>query len=418
MEAEYIKNMHSNYARILLEEVPDDRKYQYCILTRGGIKGLLSCSLRKIDSEFYLYYDITSQQNITQMFRKKRIDRRWIRDFLWSLKEIQLELDRFLLNDSNILWFPECVYQNLENNVFLFMYMPYYTGENGFLRLLDFILENLDYEDEELVEWAYRMYGQYEENGEVYLQGHIFEDAKILEKTGDIKNEPLLKGDTEEDAETQFYDEEQKSRTSLPCDFEETNDHAGKFRNINIKQDKAGNSVRAQEKGSFLSEAVPGAGKQGDEKNKRKVFSLFDKKTRAKEEKEKYRQMLKIQMEEQAVAEDTYYGEEYGRTFFVEHPQEEPVRRLYTPDEQVLTSLQEDCITLGKYENEVDVVVRDPSVSRIHARITRENGKYYIEDMNSTNGTSKNGTRLKPYEKKILNAEDEILLGKMKLIFR
>lgn len=415
METEYIKSMHSNFARILLEEIPDERKYQYCILNRGGIKGLLPCSLRKIDSDCYLYYDITSQQNITQMFRKKRIDRRWIRDFLWSLREIQMELDRFLLNDRNILWFPEYVYQDLENNVFLFMYMPYYEGENGFLKLLDFILENLDYEDEDLVEWAYRMYGQYEENGEVYLQKHIFEDAKFLENTTNLVS---IQHNSEADGNSLEKPGQVESGYKGSFSFDETDDKTSEHSKLDMKKDLLRNQAYSQENNRLPSDSSISAGSQKEERNKRKVFSLFDRKARVREEKDRYRQMLKLQMEGQAVAEDTYYGEEYGRTFFVEHSQEENVRRLFTADEEILTTLKEDCVMLGKYENEVDVVVKDPSVSRIHARIIRENGKYYIEDMNSTNGTSKNGVRMKPYEKKILNEGDEIMLGKMKLTFR
>jgi len=41
MKAEYIRNLHSNYVRIPLDKKPEEKKYQYCILSRGGIKGLL-----------------------------------------------------------------------------------------------------------------------------------------------------------------------------------------------------------------------------------------------------------------------------------------------------------------------------------------------------------------------------------------
>lgn len=41
------------------------------MISRGGIKGLLPCSLRYIDGNAYLYYDITSRQNIAQLFEKR-----------------------------------------------------------------------------------------------------------------------------------------------------------------------------------------------------------------------------------------------------------------------------------------------------------------------------------------------------------
>lgn len=67
MQTEYIKSLNCNYERILLDEKPEEKRYQYCIVGRGGIKGLLPCNLRYINGQGYLYYDITSKQNLQQM---------------------------------------------------------------------------------------------------------------------------------------------------------------------------------------------------------------------------------------------------------------------------------------------------------------------------------------------------------------
>ncbi len=41
IQTEYTRSANCNYERILLEEKPDEKKYQYCILSRGGIKGIM-----------------------------------------------------------------------------------------------------------------------------------------------------------------------------------------------------------------------------------------------------------------------------------------------------------------------------------------------------------------------------------------
>lgn len=46
MQTEFVKSLNCNYERILLEEKPEEKRYQYCMIGRGGIKGLLSCNLR------------------------------------------------------------------------------------------------------------------------------------------------------------------------------------------------------------------------------------------------------------------------------------------------------------------------------------------------------------------------------------
>ena len=151
LQTEFIRSLHCNYERVLLDRKPEEKRYQYCILSRGGIKGLLSCSLRYLNGLAYLYYDITSKQSIKQLYDKRCITAEWLKDFMWSVRQIQAELGRFLLNDQNIIWFPEQIFQDLERNIFFFLYIPYYEGEGGFLKLLTFLVEHINYEAEMLV---------------------------------------------------------------------------------------------------------------------------------------------------------------------------------------------------------------------------------------------------------------------------
>jgi pSer/pThr/pTyr-binding forkhead associated (FHA) protein len=82
--------------------------------------------------------------------------------------------------------------------------------------------------------------------------------------------------------------------------------------------------------------------------------------------------------------------------------------------------------TIGRWDADngifpdVDLDAHDPEakVSRRHARIRRENGRYVIEDLGSTNGTFVNrGRRLIPGNAHILNDGDEIIVGKTFLRF-
>jgi pSer/pThr/pTyr-binding forkhead associated (FHA) protein len=69
---------------------------------------------------------------------------------------------------------------------------------------------------------------------------------------------------------------------------------------------------------------------------------------------------------------------------------------------------------------DVDLDQDDPEakVSRRHARIIRETGQFYIEDLGSTNGTFINrGRRLLPGNRHPLNNGDEIIVGKTFLKF-
>lgn len=70
---------------------------------------------------------------------------------------------------------------------------------------------------------------------------------------------------------------------------------------------------------------------------------------------------------------------------------------------------------------DVDLDSDDPEakVSRRHARISIVEGKYFVEDLGSTNGTFVNrGKRLSPGTRQPLNDGDEIIVGKTFLRFR
>ena len=216
LNTEYIRSLNANYERLLLKQKPEEKRYQYCMISRGGIKGLLPCSLRYIDGDAYLYYDITSRQNVAQLFEKKPMTRQWILDFLWSMRRARQEMSRFLLEERNIVWFPQHIYQDLERKDFYFIYIPYCEENTGFGELMEYLIEHIDYQDEGLVEYLYRAYEQYEMAGDAYLQDKIFEDAQCLEKVNELKKEEDAAGKQNSwDEDGEVVPEEETERVCL-----------------------------------------------------------------------------------------------------------------------------------------------------------------------------------------------------------
>jgi len=82
--------------------------------------------------------------------------------------------------------------------------------------------------------------------------------------------------------------------------------------------------------------------------------------------------------------------------------------------------LNKDEITLGRKAGN-DIQLDDPAVSSRHARLVREKSAYldghfdyYIEDLQSTNGTLVNGVG---FEKQMLKHGDKIQVGKHTFVF-
>lgn len=377
LETEFVRSLQSNYERVHLQSQPDEQRYQYCILTRGGIRGLLPCSLRYINGEAYLYYDITSRQNVAQLYSKQAVDRNWVRDFFWSYEQVRQELGRFLLDEKNILVYPDQIFEDLGNRNFFFLYLPYYEEGNGFGKFLEFLLEHMDYEDEGLVECIYFIYEQFEKYGDIYLMDQIFEDARRLETDAEKESDFERNSYRKEIGEEEIFSKQDPIAPAIPM------------------------TESVQEKKGFFGR-------------------LGGKRKKSIEHKNQYREKELAAIEGRAVAEESEYAEEdYGRTVYIEQkPENSGVHKLYTPDGRVVARFETDVFVIGKQREEVNMVLEDGSISRLHARICKEGEFVYLEDLNSTNGTFKNGLRLQPYEKRRLEEGDEIRFGKLLFVYR
>jgi len=66
----------------------------------------------------------------------------------------------------------------------------------------------------------------------------------------------------------------------------------------------------------------------------------------------------------------------------------------------------------GRYLRNCDLVLRDPSVSKLHAHFrTRENGKFDLVDLDSQNGTCVNGIQLSPNKPEPVWPGDTVSFG-------
>ncbi|RJQ43108.1 MAG: FHA domain-containing protein [Anaerolineaceae bacterium] len=70
------------------------------------------------------------------------------------------------------------------------------------------------------------------------------------------------------------------------------------------------------------------------------------------------------------------------------------------PEVEKIYRLEKDEYVIGR-ELINDLIISDPEISRRHARIFKKNDRYFLEDLNSTNGTFYSGKRIgKPVQLK------------------
>jgi VWFA-related protein len=82
--------------------------------------------------------------------------------------------------------------------------------------------------------------------------------------------------------------------------------------------------------------------------------------------------------------------------------------------EQREVALSDSDTIVGRDEHAGGVALKDPLASRQHAKISRQNNQYWIEDMHSLNGTQLNG---QPVTRSALTNNDRISIGETVLTF-
>ena len=77
---------------------------------------------------------------------------------------------------------------------------------------------------------------------------------------------------------------------------------------------------------------------------------------------------------------------------------------------------QRSGLSLGRHPDLVDEVIHDEQVSRRHLRITVQDDQFYIEDLNSSNGTFLNGHRIPPFRPAQLDYGTTVALGGLEVM--
>ncbi len=411
--SEYVRGLKNNYIRIRELTLPDERKYQYCIMKRGGITGLLPFEIRYIDSDAYMYYDITSRQNISTLYSKKPLDRIWISSFFSSMKKIRNEAVRFLLDPVNLIWNPSNVYQDLKTGKFGYLYVPYLSDDNGMGELMDFMVEHVDYSDEELVKCVYSIAEQYKNSGEIYLSDKVYYDVAMLNVSDEEKAAAFAIPGQDMISEDKTDPEEVTSLAEKNLDdmYEQAEKIGNAFKHpderpLRLKPDseneKSSRGISTMKGGGIkeiISKMIYGNKKYRDEYD----FGYSDEPA--------------VNVAEDTIYSDSESEDDNEGTIFVDLSDEEKNHRLLSETGQVVHVIDEESCVIGKKKDEVDLFIDEEAISRIHARIVAKDDEFFIQDLNSKNGTFKNGLRLKPYEEKKLVKGDEIKLATRKFIF-
>ncbi len=458
VDAKYYKDLSHNYLILRNTEVEEKSEYQNKMITGNKMKRLLPCIIRNIDDEVHFYYEISSRQSIKNFYERGGMKYEQMFQLFEYLLEASKEVREYLLEDNRLLLSPEYIYVNPEGEEFFFVYYPG-NGDTPIMPLAEFLLEKADRESEKTVQIIYKIYEQMQDENFVLpeIMNLFHEPVDYGAANQEIKNGPVIK-DTEETSsiQTQACTNEQNeslcrdwlNQEAQECVTDENEEDSilaksnmiisgillilcigamvgifciRYFCVLSIEESvlTVAGIITLVIISSFLLLSlimVPvrgrrdyGGRKTGKEENEEpQQYMTVDDYFQPKEEREDSSESGK---EKETV---------YGSTVFIEASLYSIENKLYGTNKgnKYHIDLNELPCTVGKMAGSVDFVIKDSSISRIHARFTKEGENIYVTDLNSTNGTFKNGLRLEPNETAGIEAGDEIRFGKMTFCYR
>lgn len=476
IEAKYFRDYRHNYMILQCGQEAAVRSYQYKILTSDKIREILRCSVRHINGTTYYYYDISSRTTLQNLYQSTKMSYEQVRDLLWQIRGICDKLAGFFMEESGLVLLPEHIYYDFSTMRYIGLYYPDYqmVGAQAYEPLMNFLMEHIDAEDRQLAENIYRIC---EMAGEPHF---LLEDAlRILEERTEERIEEKTEElcGTAPDLTDGFGIMEETEMSMMeppPAELPQKSLFYPVFAVLSLLGIAGAAAVYGmydlvweEEIALYGIMAVLGVCL---------LFSLWgcfkaNRKVRTEGNKEKEGSAGKLEQSieygsslydescqkqeagpltiSSVISRDrnfetinpetafTHAGimpsaspvsssvsperlmDHYSNTVFFDGSKiaENKLYALDRKNKQHIELRQFPC-TVGKMAGCVDHVLADNSVSRIHARFDFQGDKVLLTDMNSTNGTYKNGLRMSPQETVEIEPGDEIRFGNLNYCYR
>lgn len=400
MNISYQREMKRNYLIVEAEE-RDEVPFEQNMLEQNQIDGVLHFQVRKKDTDIRFFYEITSKQPLFRLLEGQSVQAGQIRTLVWGIANALDHMEQYLLSENSVLLTPEYLYVEPESLKVWLCLVPGLERDfpEDYSRLLEYLLGKVDHKDKESVVLAYGLYQ--ETRKENYGMADILRLAQQKIEVNHAGRE----------AETETVREFERYQEYPEREYMETaqDGYGAKQRQSAIQDRKAGNAETDWKPGMVRARQI-----QTDTvKESSGLFGRWKQRRKERREEKQREQEREMQM-----PWDTMFVSEtspdYGTLSSVHLPQQSSGTVLLNPESREsgsvarrLTALdagETDIVIsyypfiIGKQENLADYILDRETVSRLHLRIDQKDGRYYVQDLNSTNGTMIDGRMLENNE--------------------
>ena len=159
----YERDLSHNYIVMDLGDKNTD-DYRYKMLESQKTTGLMSCSLRRINSDSFLYYEADGQRSMNDRFASRGMSAAQLIDFFADLEKTCLDMSEYLLDEDSLVMTMDTVMINLSDGHYRFLCLPGDNREDIETFAIE-LTDKVDHNDEKAVNAAYEFCSLVEENG-------------------------------------------------------------------------------------------------------------------------------------------------------------------------------------------------------------------------------------------------------------
>lgn len=369
MKIEYIRNLTGSHMIIKDADYPYENS-ELLMLLNNQVPGLLELQVIISNGKMEYWYDITGTTSLGTMMELFSLDGHKLRRMIEDIYDMNCQLEEYLLDGQNVAYLPELIYYDRNLEKYRFCYLPGVKTEagNSIQTLAEYLLTKIDHKDQSAVKMGYAFY-------EASMQEYCGAEELLGCTSLSVVEEKAVK-----------QEEEQEKEHMIRAETEEDWPITDEDKPVMVKRGRIGKRT------------------------------LKAKRRRAVGEEKDYAKMLKEMQFNQQIAEPM--ARETPTVFLKQDKAAEYGKLIYQGEgEEENFVLDQEVFLVGKDADRVNGLLRADTVSRIHARIFQKEGAYYIEDLNSTNGTYVNGKELFYREPVKLKKMDRVFFATEEYLF-
>lgn len=422
MEVTYRKNLNRSYMCIREQGQPVEQ-YELQMLESYNVPGLLSVQTVISEGERLYLYNISGKQQLEDYLSGKKIGYEMLKRFLISIQQICLSLSEYLLREEGICLEMEFIYVSLDDGSLQFTYLPFYEKSlpGAFAACMEQILRKLDHHDKAAVELGYQIYQLCtRDNADIggIMEAVLAESTSVIEEAPGNINADTLKNEKRNEIEADDAGESENGCSMRMFAFmQNIKGWQENWKEKRVREEKtvrerfpALNAILSQasvfwrEKNAAEACRSKTLGAGGELKPRKKAKSREKRKQREKSKPSEELQVINLSDDADAPSHPTeILSVRQGGTLG---------KLVYRGVHQCADfQIEGESFLLGKNSRQADGVISAEGVSRLHARVSRKENRYFIEDLNSTNGTYLNEVALEYHEPQELKVNDKVRFG-------